>query len=112
MRARATAGFGAVALVALGLAGAASTPADAALRCHGAYQVNPSGEIRTPFCEAEYLAQVARQRGMRVSGAAIRGSFGVKRDVCEVVGRDNRVSEICTGVLPDPGDRNPFFLVP
>lgn len=85
--------------LALGLAATtvflAISPADAALRCNGAYLQTKSGEVRTGYCEDEYLAQVARTRGDRVTGAQIRASFSLKGQVCQLVGNDIRVDDIC-----------------
>lgn len=79
-----------------------------AIKCNGAYQVVKSyGEIATPYCEAEYLARVARSYGMRVSGAAIRRSVGRKTETCRFVGHDSRVSNICTQYRRD-GCQKPF----
>jgi hypothetical protein len=72
-------------------------PAAAKIRCDETYQLNKSGPVRTPYCETEYLAVVARERGIAVSGAAIRDSFGTKRRVCQSLRFDNRVSSICIG---------------
>lgn len=85
--------------LALSLAAAtlclAISPAGAALRCKGPYLQTRSGEVRTLFCEDEYLAQVARTRGDTVTGAQIRASFSLKGQVCRLVGNDIRVDDIC-----------------
>ena len=55
--------------------------------------------ISTPYCEDNYLAQVAREYGVRHSAEAIRNNPNLKRDVCRFVGRDIRVQHNC----PDEG---------
>lgn len=92
--------MGAVAAVAVGtgLGVTMAVPAEAAIRCEGAYQVVRGDLIATPYCEDNYLAFVARDHGMRVSGRAIRASYNTKRRVCEFVGHDIRVQSICSGL--------------
>jgi hypothetical protein len=92
----------AVASLAMGSSLVATVqPAAAKIACSEAYQLNKSGPVRTPYCEDEYVAQVARERGIRVSGAAIRASIFTKRDVCRVVRLDIRVASICDQVAPN-----------
>lgn len=81
------------------------TSADAQIRCDGPWQIVSGQRISTPYCGDNYLAQVARQYGMRVSARAVRNSAAVKQDVCRFVGHDNRVRDICTGYRDEPGDR-------
>ncbi len=93
--------FAAAALAATGfavVAGLGTSPAHA-ITCQGAYQVTTSGPIATPYCEDNYLAQVARGYGIRVSNRTIRHNFNKKREVCYVVGHDTRVSDICAGLI-------------
>ena len=82
-------------LAAVSIAFGGIPSADAAIRCNGAYQINSLGQFHSPFCEDEYLAQVARSRGIRVTGAQIRASLSVKGDVCRTIGIDSRVYETC-----------------
>lgn len=71
-------------------------PAEARIKCNGAYQVvRGQGQIATPYCEDEYLARVARGYRVRVSGSAIRRSPARKEEVCRHIGHDGRVSGIC-----------------
>ena len=74
-----------------------TTPAEAKIRCSGAYQIVQGQHIATPYCGDQYLAQVARTYGMRVSGRALRRSQSLKEETCQLIGHDNRVSDICTG---------------
>lgn len=78
-----------------------SGPANAAIQCDGAYQRNASGEVRTPYCEDQQLAQIARGYGRNVSFAAIRNSYGLKRKLCRFLRNDNRVTATCAPLNQD-----------
>lgn len=74
---------------------AASAPAHA-IECEGNFQIQRSGNlIATPYCQDEYLAEVAQEYGMDVSGYQIRQNYGKKRQACLLVGSDNRVRDTC-----------------
>jgi hypothetical protein len=88
------------ALVAALLVGLPPQHAQARIVCDREFQAN-SGHA-TPHCADQYLAQVARSYGMRVSAADI-GSPSTKRSVCEFIGNDNRVYGICSGWRTDRG---------
>lgn len=90
-----TIGLAVLALAVLG------SRAESAIRCEGPLQVNRSGKIFTPYCQDNYLAQVARSYGMRVSNSAIRNNPGIKAEACRLVGADNRVRDICAGWRPE-----------
>lgn len=75
-------------------------PADAKIRCSDGYQAVSGSHVSTPYCQDEYVAQVAREYGVRTSGAQIRGNPQHKLDVCRLVGRDNRVSQACIDAFP------------
>lgn len=75
-------------------------PASAAIRCDGNFQITSQGRIATPYCEDNYLAQVAREYGMRVSNEAIRYNPSVKERACRFVGNDIRVKSTCERYLP------------
>lgn len=81
----------------------AATPSSARLLCNGPYQIVDGTEISTPFCGDHYLARIAREYGMRVSSRAVRWNPSVKEEACQLVGHDNRVSDICAGL------RNQYF---
>lgn len=51
--------------------------------------------INTPYCEDNYLAEVAREYGMRVSAAQVRNDPSVKERVCRLIGQDNRAQNAC-----------------
>ena len=96
------------ALAALLAPAALTVPAAAKIACEGPYQLSGGSEIRTPYCEDTYLAHVAQGYGMAVAGAEIRHNFNTKRRVCEVIGHDTRVAEICTGMRPE--DRSKIWV--
>lgn len=81
------------------------TPADAAIRCNGPYQIVQGNEIATPYCGDNYLAQVARSYGSKVSARAIRQNPNVKQEICQFIGHDSRVQDICAGLRNDNGGR-------
>ena len=82
--------LGAVVLTAAGLA----TPA-AAVKCVKGYQQVQGNLISTPYCQDQYLAQVARQYGLRASAKKIRNNPNYKKEICRTVFTDIRVQETC-----------------
>lgn len=70
-------------------------PAEARIVCRDGYQASGGQLIATPYCQDELVAQVAREHGMKVSGAAVRNNPNLKRNVCQFVGRDIRVQQAC-----------------
>lgn len=92
----------AAAFVASSIAFFAQAPAQARVECDGQFQMNSGSAIATPYCADRYLAQVARGYGMQVSAADI-GNPGTKQRVCEFIGYDNRVYNICSGWRNDAG---------
>lgn len=89
------------------LAGLAIVPgsAQAAIKCHKGYQKVSGSYLATPFCQDKYLAQVAREYGMRYSANTIRNNPNIKRNVCRLVGQDIRVHDNCVTVTPRPRGR-------
>lgn len=77
--------------------GAFANPASAAIRCNDDYQVVQGNEISTPYCGDNYLANVARKYGIRVSNAEIRNNPNRKGEVCRMIGHDIRVKDACAG---------------
>ncbi len=86
--------------------GSTTQPADAAIRCEGNFQITSYGRINTPYCEDIYLAQVAREYGMRVSNQAVLRNPSVKERACRFVGNDNRVRSTCQRYLPENNNRH------
>jgi len=67
--------------------------------CNEEYQVVKGQEIFTPYCADGYLAQVARERGWKVTGDQIRHEPGLKAKVCGQIGADIRVQLNCSQYL-------------
>ena len=77
----------------------------AGIVCEGANQVLANGEkVVTPYCEAEYLASVARKRGMSVTADEIRNKISVFMSVCALVSSEPEARQLCTGF--DPNDHH------
>lgn len=77
-----------------------------AIECEGEYQLSGGRLIATPYCQDEYLAQVARSYGIGASGREMRNSFSAKSSVCHAIGHDSRVREACSGFRRDNSGRN------
>ncbi|MDX2290494.1 MAG: hypothetical protein NW217_16965 [Hyphomicrobiaceae bacterium] len=77
--------------------------ATAAIRCHESYQIVQGNYISTPYCEDNYLAEVARTYGTRVAARDIRNDPNRKEQVCRLVGGDIRVMDICAQYRSDGG---------
>jgi hypothetical protein len=73
-----------------------------AIKCDDEFQITSRGLVATPFCEANYLARVARSFGIRVSGRSIRRNSNKKREICYFIGHDIRVQDICAGYRDSP----------
>lgn len=81
-----------------------AAPAFAGIKCVNGMQVIGDKLHATPFCQDNYLARIARSRGINVSNAEIRNNPNKKRDVCDFIGQDIRISHICDGArTPLPG---------
>ncbi len=72
-----------------------ATTAEAKPKCHEGFQDIRGRQISTPYCEDQYLAEVAREYGSRVSAETIRNNPNAKRDVCRLIGRDIRINQTC-----------------
>ena len=79
---------------------ATSPVAEAKLVCDGPYLKNSQGEVRTSYCEYNYLAEVAGEHGLHVTSDELRNSFSKMISVCQLVFSDNRVWDICQNVNP------------
>ncbi|MBU2580766.1 MAG: hypothetical protein KJ622_03485 [Alphaproteobacteria bacterium] len=75
----------------------------AKIRCNGPWQIVQGNEIATPYCGDNYLASVARGYGSKVSAHAIRNNPNTKREICQFIGHDTRVQDICAGFRQDDG---------
>jgi hypothetical protein len=72
-----------------------SMAAEARIICKENYQVVDGQEISTPYCNDNYLAAVARRRGMKVTNEEVRNDPSVKEEVCLLIGRNQSVKEYC-----------------
>ena len=93
--------YAVAATAALLAALAASGPAEARIACSKGYLAVGGNLIATPYCQDQYVAEVARAYGINVSAEAIRNNPNLKRNVCQTIGRDNRVFVTC-------GDSNSY----
>lgn len=82
---------------------AASTVAQAKIVCRDGFQRSGGQDIATPYCGDEHLAELARQHGVKVSGAAVRGNPAVKYEICRMIGHTAQASDYCP---PDSGGRD------
>ncbi len=57
-------------------------PANAHILCNGTFQVLPTGQLSTPYCQDEDLAQRARSQGVEVTGDAVRRHPSLKASLC------------------------------
>ena len=69
--------------------------ANARIVCRDGFQMSGGKEISTPYCNDEYLAQVARERGVKVSADAVRNNPNRKDEICRHIGYDTRVRDYC-----------------
>jgi ABC-type sugar transport system substrate-binding protein len=73
----------------------AAAPAEAKIVCVKGYQIVNGSPIATPYCQDTLVAQVAREHGYKVSDAAVLNNPNTKRNVCQFVGRDIRLTTAC-----------------
>jgi hypothetical protein len=71
------------------------TAAQAHIVCHEGYQVVEGQEISTPYCNDNYVAAVARDRGAKVSDAQVRNNPAKKDEICRWIGGDTRLAGYC-----------------
>jgi hypothetical protein len=69
-------------------------PASAIDCVRGLQRVNGQ-MIYTPYCQDEYLADVAREYGFSASAAKIRNNPNFKKEICRFVFQDIRVQTTC-----------------
>ena len=65
------------------------------LKCEGPYQIVQGNYIATPPCENSYIAKVARSYGYKVTAKQVRNNFHKKLEICDHIGHDSRISELC-----------------
>jgi len=77
------------------VAAAASASPAAAIKCEKGFQRVQGNLIATPYCQDQYLAQVAAQYGFKASAAKIRNNPNYKKELCRYVFNDIRVQDTC-----------------
>ncbi len=77
--------------------------AEARIVCKDGFQATKDGGwISTPYCNDEYLAEVGRKRGMKVTGAQVRNSLSRKDEVCRLLAGTPTAKDYC----PTDGSRD------
>ncbi len=69
--------------------------ADAKIVCREGFQVVNGHQISTPYCNDNYVAQVARQHGFQATDSEVRNNPAFKNRICRWVGSDPRIREYC-----------------
>jgi hypothetical protein len=82
-------------VAAVGAALVFASPAALAIKCENGFQRVQGDLIATPYCQDQYLAQVARQRGFKASAAKIRNNPNYKKELCRYMFNDIRVQTTC-----------------
>lgn len=97
-----------LALAAAGLViAAAGATAEAKIKCKGSDQIIPGhGALSTPYCQDNYLAEVAREYGANVPAQVIRQNPNEKERLCRFIGHDIRVKSTCAQYIDRGGSRN------
>jgi len=72
---------------------AAAEQSQARPRCDGPFSLD--GSLRARYCRSEYLARVAGDYGLHVSGAELRERRSVFQSTCQLIKHDPRAEEIC-----------------
>ncbi len=68
------------------------------IKCEKGFQRVQGDLIATPYCQDEYLAQVAREYGFKASGKRIRNDPLFKKQICQFVFNDIRVQNACLSI--------------
>jgi hypothetical protein len=77
---------------------AAASPAQA-INCREGFQFQRNGEVvSTPYCEAEFLAKLAREHGFFVTGADIRHDPEAMDKACQIAGGDYGTLSTCAPI--------------
>ena len=87
--------FLAEAAVSAALLAGFAEPAAARIVCKGGYQLVNGSLIATPYCQDALVGQVARENGLKVSDSEVMNNPNLKRNVCQFVGRDIRLTTAC-----------------
>lgn len=73
----------------------AATTAEARIICRDGYQVVHGREISTPYCNDNYVAQIARKHGFKVSDSEIRNNPAKKNEVCRFISSNIEIRQYC-----------------
>lgn len=65
------------------------------IKCERGFQRVQGNLIATPYCQDDYLAQVAREYGFKASAKRIRNDPNYKKEICRYVYSDIRVQTTC-----------------
>jgi len=72
-----------------------SGAAQAGIVCREGYQTVDGHEISTPYCNDNYVAEVARAYGIKVTDEAVRNNPARKDEICRWIGHDIRIMHYC-----------------
>jgi len=78
---------------------AAVPSAEARIACKDGFQLSGGNWISTPYCNDEYLAEIARRHGVKVSGNDVRANPNKKYEVCRFLSGSPAARDYC----PDEG---------
>jgi hypothetical protein len=76
----------------------AGGPAEAKIACDKGYQMVQGNPLATPYCQDEYVAEVAHEYGMEASADKVRNNPNFKRELCRFIGNDIRIKDTCSEV--------------
>ncbi len=77
-----------------------SAPAEAKITCNKGFQLVQGSWLSTPYCQDEYVADVAHQYGFSASPNRVRNDPLFKQRLCRFIGQDIRIKESCDEVNP------------
>jgi hypothetical protein len=69
--------------------------AHAAIVCKDGFQRSGGAWISTPYCNDAHLAQIARNRGVRVSDAEVRNNPNKKSEICRFLNSSPTARDYC-----------------
>ncbi len=93
-RLKIAAGAAGIFLVSLAL------PAQAKILCNKGFQNVQGSWLSTPYCQDNYVADVAHEYGFKASAAEVRNNPLFKQRLCRFIGQDIRIKESCDEVNP------------
>lgn len=69
--------------------------------CNGPHgPINSIRDLFGTYCEAAYMARVARDFGMNVTAEQVYASKLLKVEICHFVGHDIRIQNLCVSYVP------------